>query len=108
MPVSDHDRRGGAPEKASVSHSNVDNLLSNFHKKSDSMDKNSILHKKGSSNVKGNTTANNNNKFYLNTNYKMFHFKSNSKHLDSGSKRSPSFSNSNLPTDLPTNKVRIL
>jgi hypothetical protein len=45
------------------------------------------------------------NKFSLNTSLKMFHFKTGSRQLDSVSKRSPSFSNSNLPTDLPSNKV---
>lgn len=65
------------------------------HKKTDSFDKN-ILAK--TQNVK-------NSKYYLNTSLKMFHFKSGSRQMDSTSKRSPSFSNSNLPTDLPTNKV---
>lgn len=66
-----------------------------LHKKNDSLDKNSLAKKQ---NIKSN-------KFYLNTSFKMFHFKSGSRQLDSMSKRSPSFSNSNLPTDLPTNKV---
>ena len=93
------DKRGGHHDKGH--HSAHDGHLSNpHHKKSDSLDKNGILNKKGNSSLKAN-----NQKFYLNTNLKMFHFKSNSRHMDSGSKRSPSFSNSNLPTDLPTNKV---
>jgi len=47
------------------------------------------------------------NKFFLNNSLKGFQFKNagRSHIVDSVSKRSPSFSNSNLPTDLPSNKI---
>lgn len=76
-------------ERINNIHSTNDPSLHNFHKKSDSFDKTGLTNKKSASTSKGS-----NNKFYLNTNLKMFHFKSNSRHMDSGSKRSPSFSNS--------------
>ena len=75
-------------------------LLSN-HKKIDSFDKN---------NTAGNrSNSSKTSKFFLNNSLKGFQFKNpgRSHMADSVSKRSPSFSNSNLPTDLPSNKVPI-
>lgn len=86
----DIEKKQGTIEKLSDIHNQH-----GLHKKNDSLDKNSLAKKQ---NIKPN-------KFYLNTSFKMFHFKSGSRQMDSISKRSPSFSNSNLPTDLPTNKV---
>jgi len=78
-----------------------------FPKKNMSTDKvtyNHELHKLLSSQRVNNSKAS---KFFLNNSLKGFQFKhpGRSHIVDSVSKRSPSFSNSNLPTDLPSNKI---
>ena len=50
------------------------------------------------------------NKFYLNNSFKSFQFNHALKKSitnDSSTKRNPSFSNSNLPTDIPSLKVKL-
>jgi hypothetical protein len=78
-----------------VPSSTENNTTSNINRKNESLNK-SLLTKKPNGNEK---------KFFLNTSFKMFHFKGGSKNQESASKHSPSFSNSNLPTDIPSNKV---
>lgn len=85
-------------EKVNYNHE-LHKLLSH-HKKVDSYDKNISMAQK--------TTSSKSSKFFLNNSLKGFQFKHPGRsHVgDSVSKRSPSFSNSNLPTDLPSNKVK--
>jgi hypothetical protein len=93
----EHERKLSSNEKLTFN-TEIHNQMG-YHKKNESLDKNMMAKKQ--QNSKGN-------KFFLNTSLKMFHFKNGSRQMDSVSKRSPSFSNSNLPTDLPSNKVILI
>ena len=90
-------RKNMSTDKVNYNHE-LHKLLSH-HKKVDSFDKNSTLGAR--------TSTSKSSKFFLNNSLKGFQFKHPTRaHIgDSVSKRSPSFSNSNLPTDLPTNKT---
>jgi len=106
MVRTDHNKTAGSQdfpkkimsnEKVNYNHE-LHKLLSH-HKKVDSYDKNISMAQK--------TTSSKSSKFFLNNSLKGFQFKHPGRsHVgDSVSKRSPSFSNSNLPTDLPSNKI---
>lgn len=90
-------KKNMSTDKVNYNHE-LHKLLSH-HKKVDSFDKNAPLGPRPSSSKSS--------KFFLNNSLKGFQFKPSGRtHItDSVSKRSPSFSSSQLPTDLPSNKV---
>ncbi len=96
--TADFPKKNMSTDKVSYNHE-LHKLLGH-HKKVDSFDKNNALG--------GRPSSSKSSKFFLNNSLKGFQFKQPTKAYlgDSVSKRSPSFSNSNLPTDLPTNKVQ--
>lgn len=93
-------KKNMSTDKVTYNHE-LHKLLSSHHKTVE-FDKNNPIGQRAS-----NSKAS---KFFLNNSLKGFQFKhaGRSNMADSVSKRSPSFSNSNLPTDLPTNKVYFL